>query len=345
MSNRESNSCRSASPIRGESAVCERLPRWQMIGRSPAFVQEIRKIELVCTCDVGVLICGETGTGKELVARAIHYLSARSKATFLPVNCAAIPEELAENEFFGHSQGAFTGAGSARPGLVEEADRGTLFLDEVDSLPLQVQTKILRFLQDHTYRRLGSTRERSSDVRVIAATNADIEEALEGGKLRQDLYYRLNVVSMMLPPLRDRPEDIPLLTRHFLHRYSRELKKPVKSFTDEGMAALVRHDWPGNVRELQHVVQRAVVLAGDREKIPWDDSLLPVGEESGEVQPFKQAKAEVVASFERSYIEKMLAAHRGNISQAARASKKNRRAFWELIRKHNIDVDRFATIQ
>ncbi|MDA8018110.1 MAG: sigma-54 dependent transcriptional regulator [Thermoanaerobaculia bacterium] len=313
-----------------------------MIGRSPTFVQEIQKIELVSTCDVGVLICGETGTGKELVARAIHYLSSRHKSSFLPVNCGAIPSELAENEFFGHSQGAFTGAGNARPGLVEEADRGTLFLDEVDSLPLLVQTKLLRFLQDGSYRRLGSTRERASDVRLIAATNTDIQEAVDRGKLRQDLYYRLNVVAINLPPLRDRPEDIPLLIRHFLHRYSQELKRPICEFDDEGMAALVQYDWPGNVRQLQHVVQRAVVLAGDCERIPWHDSLLPGNEESVEVEPFKQAKAKVVESFERSYVEKMLAAHYGNISRAAHAAKKNRRAFWELIRKHKIDVGRFA---
>ncbi len=314
-----------------------------LVGVSPAFTAQTEKIPLVARCDAGVLISGETGTGKELFARAIHYLSPRSGRPFVPVNCGAIPVDLVENELFGHERSAFTGAHGARAGLIEEADGGTLFLDEIDGLPLVAQVKLLRFLQEKELRRLGSTRIRRCDVRVIAATNADVETALERGRLRRDLYYRLNVVPLALPPLRRRPEDVPLLARHFLARYGAELGRPAAELSDEAMHALLVHDWPGNVRELEHVVQRALVLSQERSRLGLEGCLLPTSEPGSGPMSFREAKARVVARFEKGYLERSLAAHDGNISRAARASQKNRRAFFELIKKHGIDVERFRS--
>lgn len=315
----------------------------RIIGKNPTFLAETRKIPLLARCDVSVLICGETGTGKEVVARAIHYLSPRAKNSFLPVNCGAIPPDLMENELFGHERGAFTGATYASTGLVKEADGGTLFLDEIDSMPPFAQVKLLRFLQEKEFRRLGSTRVRHSDVRVIAATNANVEEAMQTGNLRADLYYRLNVVPIKLPPLRERREDIPLLAHHFLHRFARELGRPARKFSPQAMEALLHHDWPGNVRELEHAVQRAVVLAEHQSLLRNTAALLPEAHEESKPRCFKEAKAQVISRFERGYLEEALTAHNGNISHAARAAQKNRRAFWELIRKHRIDVERFKT--
>lgn len=315
----------------------------RLIGRSPAFLAESEKIPLLSRCDVPVLICGETGTGKEVFARAIHGLSPRSRNGFVPINCGAIPADLVENELFGHERGAFTGAASARPGLLEEADGGTVLFDEVDTLPLAAQVKLLRFLQDKEFRRLGSTRLARSDVRVLAATNSKIETVIERGGFRRDLFYRLNGVPVRLPPLRERREDIPLLAEHFLRRYAEKFGRRIEGFTDEMTANLLAYDWPGNIRELQHVVQRAVVLSENERLIESRRAQLPV--ESTKSPPvrlsFKEAKAQVVASFERRYVESMLATHGGNITRAARAARKDRRGFFELIRKHGIDARRF----
>ncbi|MCG8456296.1 MAG: sigma-54 dependent transcriptional regulator, partial [Holophagales bacterium] len=324
-----------------EQRVREKVALRRLVGQSPEFLEQTRKIPLLARCDVSVLICGETGTGKEVFARAIHYLSPRAEGPFVPVNCGAIPDELVENELFGHERGAFTGDDSARPGLVEEASGGTLFLDEVDSLPPRAQVKLLRFLQEHEYRRLGSTRVRRIDVRILAASNADMESALAAGRLRPDLYYRLNVVPICLPPLRRRRQDIPLLALHFLSRYARQHGRSARAFSDEAMAGLVGHDWPGNVRELEHVVQCSVVLAEGRSQILADDSLLPRGPGGEGGLSFKEAKARAVATFERGYLEGLLARHGGNVARAARAARKHRRAVFELIRKHGIDVERY----
>src|SRR5262245_26581914 len=203
--------------------LMERVGLKLMVGQAPNFLAEIKKIPLIARCDGRVLISGETGTGKEMCARAIHYLSSRKSKPFVPVNCGAIPTELVENELFGHDRGAFTGANTAKAGLIEEAEGGTLFLDEIDCLPAMAQVKLLRFLQEKEYRRLGSAKTRHSDVRVIAASNAPLEEALRSGRIRQDLYYRLNVVSISLPPLRERRQDIPILAHHFLTKFAAEL--------------------------------------------------------------------------------------------------------------------------
>jgi len=317
-------------------ALKEKLGLQQLIGESEAFRAAVKKIPLIARCDASVLISGETGTGKELCARAIHYLSPRAPRPFVPVNCGAMPVELVENELFGHERGAFTDASTTQPGLIHEADGGSLFLDEVDGLPAAAQVKLLRFLQDKEYRPLGSAKARTTDVRVIAAANIDLEAAVRAGRLRQDFYYRLNVIPLLLPPLRDRRPDIPLLARHFLARYAEEFNKPATDFSADALRQLTLHDWPGNVRELEHLVARAVALS-EGEVIEGQDLSLPPGARVACPASFREAKAR----FERVYIEDLLLTHRGNITQAAQAAHKNRRAFWELIRKHQINVGSF----
>jgi DNA-binding NtrC family response regulator len=241
-------------------ALKEKLGLQQLIGESPGFLTEMRKIPAMARCEATVFVLGETGTGKELCARAIHYLSARAHKPFLPVNCGAIPTELVENELFGHERAAFIDATTTSYGVIHEADGGTLFLDEIDSLPLLAQVKLLRFLQEREYRPLGSAKTRKAQVRIIAATNADVETAVREGKLRQDLYYRLNILPLVLLPLRQRQEDISLLARHFLHKYAAEFDKPVMNFSPDALQLFGLYDWPGNVRELEHIVERAVAL-------------------------------------------------------------------------------------
>ena len=318
-------------------ALKQTLGLKRLIGESPAFVAEISKFPIIARCDASVLILGETGTGKELCARAIHYVSPRAGKPFVPVNCGAIPVELVENELFGHEREAFTGAASSRSGLIHEADGGTLFLDEIDCLPLLAQVKLLRFLQDKVYRPLGSMKMRQADVRVMAATNIDLEEAVRAGKLRPDLYYRLNVIPLVLPPLRERREDIPLLARHFLARYANEFDKSINDFSLTAMQMLLLYEWPGNVRELEHVIERAIVMC-EREVIGSEDIQLPRLEPRASEASFQEMKATIIAQFERTYITGLLRAHRGNISKAARAARKDPRALRQLIRKHKIDV-------
>jgi two-component system, NtrC family, response regulator GlrR len=308
----------------------------QLIGESPVFLAEVKKIPIVARCDASVLISGETGTGKELVARAIHYLSPRTAEPFVPVNCGAIPLDLTENELFGHVKGAFTAASTSQPGLIQEANGGTFFLDEIDCLPLLAQVKLLRFLQTKEYRPLGSKKMQRADVRLIAAANVDFDEAVRTGKLRQDFYYRLNVISLHLPPLRERREDIPVLACHFLAKYTAEFNQPALNFSADALELLQRYDWPGNVRELEHLIARTVVLA-EREIIKSDELSLPRRPMAAWPASFREAKAR----FERAYVEDLLLAHHGNITKAAQAAHKNRRAFWELIRRHHIDVNCF----
>ena len=312
----------------------------QLIGQSPIFLQQAQKISLIASCEANVLIVGETGTGKELYARAIHYGSARAGRPFMPVNCGAIPAELVENELFGHIRGAFTSASSLQVGLIEEANGGTLFLDEIDCLPVHAQVKLLRFLQEKEYRPLGSSRMRRADVRVVAASNLNLEEAVDTGKVRQDLFYRLNIISLTLPPLRDRREDIPLLARHFLDKYSREFDSQVRDFSDEALNMLMVYSWPGNVRELEHAVERAIVLC-NKPLIQASDIVLSNQAVVGKRESLREAKAKEIERFEKNYIQGVLSACRGNITRAAQISQKNRRAFWQLIQKYRIDVSRF----
>jgi DNA-binding NtrC family response regulator len=313
-----------------------------LVGKASSFVEQTKKIPLVARCDGRVLILGETGTGKELFARAIHYLSPRMNYPFVPVSCGAIPLELLENELFGHEKGAFTGAPTAKQGLISEAEGGTLFLDEVDSLPPLAQTKLLRFLQEGEYRPLGSTKSRHADVRVIAASNINLSQAVAEGKIRRDFFYRLNIVQLNLPPLRERPEDIPLLAQHFLVKYAREFRRNVSRFSEMAMRTLISHDWPGNVRELENTIERAVMLA-EGETVSELELSIFAPEKAQGPRSFQEAKTAIIANFERTYIQGLMTIYQGNVSQAALAARKNRRAFWELIRKHRIDVCGFRS--
>jgi two-component system, NtrC family, response regulator GlrR len=319
------------------------LRHLHLVGASPSFAAVIEKLPLLAQSNATVLISGETGTGKELVARSIHYLSQRAKKPFVAVNCGAIPTDLVENELFGHERSAYSGANAAHTGIVHEAEGGTLLLDEIDCLPLLAQVKLLRLLQEKEYRPLGSVRACQADVRVLAAANGDLEEAVAAGRLRQDLYYRLNVIPLRLPPLRERRQDIPLLVRHFLDRFSRESRRPPARFAAAAMQRFIAHDWPGNVRELEHAVERAIVLTPPGEVVV--DPRIGPPPATMASEGLKQAKARAVAQFEVSYIRGLLLANDGNISRAARAADKNRRAFWELIRKHRIDAQSFRHAQ
>ncbi len=295
------------------------------------------KIPVVAAREVSVFLSGETGTGKELFARALHHLSPRASEPFIPVNCGAIPVDLIENEMFGHASEAYTDARTSKTGLIHEADQGTLFLDEINSLPAMAQVKLLRFLQEKEYRPLGSAKTLGAEVRIISAMNADVEKELNSGRLRRELYYRLNVVSLELPPLRERREDIVPLARHFHQKYTVEFELPDGDFSQGALDKLLQHDWPGNVRELENVVQRALALSdgGITGRVDID---LPEVDDSRRTLSFKEAKAESIRRFEVSYLTESLRACNGNIAHAAVRAQKNRRAFWELIRKHEIDV-------
>jgi two-component system response regulator GlrR len=314
----------------------------QLIGNSPVFLSQVESLPLIARCEANVLIVGETGTGKELYARAIHYRSARAGRPFMPVNCGAIPIDLVENELFGHERGAFTSASNLQTGLIAEANGGTLFLDEIDCLPIMGQVKLLRFLQEKEYRPLGSSRMRQANVRIIAASNLDLQEAVGNGKVRQDLFYRLNVISLALPPLRERREDIPLLAHHFLEKYSREFNRDTTDFAPDALNSLMTYSWPGNVRELEHVIERAIVLC-EGPIIYASDLVISTSPSFLGSESLQQAKSREIARFEKNYIQGLLHACKGNITKAAQVAQKNRRAFWQLIQKHEINVSRFKS--
>ncbi len=303
------------------------------------------QLPALARCDANVLVSGETGTGKEICAQAIHYLSARASKPWVAVNCGAVPSELVETELFGHVKGAYTTAHAHRAGLVHEAEGGTLFLDDIDCLPLPAQATLLRFLQEREYRPVGSNRVVHADVRVIAASNCNLRLLAVQGAFRQDLYYRLNVLRIGLPPLRERRADIVVLAAHFLQHFGREFSRAVPVLTPAAVHKLYTHDWPGNVRELKHVVERAVLLAvgpaltGD--DIDIDDA--PSSQAGAAVDSFQSAKSRVIDNFERGYIEQVLVACRGNVTHAALAAKKDRRAFFELMRKHDIQPAPFRS--
>jgi len=313
----------------------QKLGLKQFLGESRAFVEIVNKIPKLARCDATVFITGETGTGKEMCARAIHQLGPRAAHPFVPVNCGAIPSELVENELFGHSAGAFTGASSTVRGLVHDAEGGSLFLDEIDSLPLQMQVKFLRFLQDQEYRPLGGRKTFQADIRIIAASNTDLQGVVRAGKFRSDLFYRLNIIPLKLPALRERRDDIPRLAGHFVAKYSRECSIPPKQLSRSAVEKLLAYEWPGNVRELENIIERAVVLS-ERSMITGEDICLQEAAFSVEDASFKALKANAIAEFENAYVRRLLVVNDGNISKAARAAKKNRRAFWQLMRKHDI---------
>jgi formate hydrogenlyase transcriptional activator len=255
-----------------EDEIRSELNFEEIVGKSEALRRVLKEVETVAPTDSTVLIYGETGTGKELIARALHNLSARKSNAFVKLNCAAIPTGLLESELFGHEKGAFTGAITQRIGRFELADRGTVFLDEIGDVPLELQPKLLRVLQEREFERLGSPRTLHTDARLIAATNRDLAGMISEQKFRSDLYYRLNVFPIRVPALRERPEDIPLLVRHFVQQFSRRGRKQIDTIPSEVMSALVRYRWPGNIRELQNVIERAVILTtGSRLQVPVED--------------------------------------------------------------------------
>jgi DNA-binding NtrC family response regulator len=286
-----------------------------LVGQSPSIVEIYKLIARVAALDTTVLILGETGTGKELVARSIHYASARADRPFVVVDCAALPEALFESELFGHERGAFTGAVAARRGLLETATGGTCLLDEVGDLSPTLQAKLLRALQERTVRRVGGNEPIVIDVRFLAATNRDLRKAVEEGRFREDLYFRLDVVTMNVPPLRDRPEDVPLLAQHFLEKYAAGTRKVVRGFARETLALLERHAWPGNVRELEHAVERAVALASSELLLPDD---FPPGLREPGLRGLTLPRPHMTLDeVKRWYIERILAETGGNKLRAA----------------------------
>ncbi len=316
--------------------------RFNLVGSSPQFLKIIDQIHRLAKLDATVLIAGETGTGKELAARAIHYLGARSDKPFVPVNCGSLTDSLVESELFGHERGAFTDAKTASAGLIGEAAGGTFFLDEVDTLSAKAQAALLRFLQDHTYRRVGGGGLRQVDVRVIVASNADLVDLAQKRQFRQDLLYRLNVLSLHMPALRDRQGDAAVLAAAVLQRLSHQYRMPLKPLHADGLAFIQHYRWPGNVRELENIIHREFLMSDDAELHLRDSRDLLMGEMPVEVpadgidHPFRDAKANAVAEFERSYVRSMLARTGGNISQAARLSKQERSAFGKLVRKYKL---------
>jgi len=319
------------------------------LGESPAMRGVYSIIERVAASSVDVLITGETGTGKELVARALHQRSRRAAAPFVPVDCGAIPDTLMESEFFGHERGAFTGAEARRMGLVEFADGGTLFLDEVGELPLALQAKLLRVLQERRVRRVGARQETSVDVRVIAATSRNLDAMVEHGEFRRDLFYRINVVRIDLPPLRDRGDDIGLLAEFFANRAAQEMGKPVSGLSLDAYQVLKSYHWPGNVRELQNVIRRAVAMTRsatpDVEDLP-DEIVAAAGRSLPAVDGdggFFARRNEHMARFEKQYLSDLLTRHHGDVSAAAREAKLPRGTLYRLMKSHALDGATFRT--
>ena len=309
-----------------------------IIHRSTRMAELLEQAELVAAGDITVFISGETGTGKEVLAKAIHEASARSDAPFIGVNCGAIPEQLLESELFGHEKGAFTGANSKHDGLFKAADGGTIFLDEIGDMPLGLQVKLLRVLQDFEIRPVGATSNIPVNVRVISATHNDLEKLVQDGDFREDLYYRLNVVPFEMPALRERREDIPLLLNHFLAIQAQKTQKNLKHFDDDAGAYLLAANWPGNVRQLANVVELCTTLTkGDEIGLSMVQRALR--EEPVQMQTLKEAKLET----ERKYLISVLRMTRGNVANAARIAGRNRTEFYKLLTAHGIDAAVFRS--
>ena len=307
--------------------------RKDLLTRSPVMEDVLSQARLVAESDASVLIQGESGTGKELLARAIHQASARSGKPFVAINCGAIPENLLESELFGYTKGSFTGATQDRKGLFQAANQGTLFLDEIGDMPLALQVKLLRVLQERQLRPVGSTQSIAVDVRIISATHHNLEEQMTEGKFREDLYYRLNVVSLKIPPLSARREDIPLLAGQFLKMLTAKYNKQINGFAPEALEQLVGAPWPGNVRQMLNVVEQAVALC--------TTAIVPLtlvqkalrGDEDSGYSSLDEAKKQ----FEREYLAQLLKITNGNVTQAARLAKRNRTEFYKLLKRHALD--------
>lgn len=338
-----------------------------LLGESPAFRRLLEQMERFARCNATVLIEGETGTGKELTARAIHYCSARSDGPFIPINCGSLPDSLVGSELFGHTRGAFTDAHETRQGLIAQAEGGTLFLDELEALSLRAQVALLRFLQDHEYRPLGAARARTADVRVIGATNADLGQLARQGNFRDDLLYRLNVLTLAVPPLRERGDDAVVLAQAFLRQLATRYARPGCTLHPEALGALRDYDWPGNIRQLENLMHREFLLTDGTEltlpDLPRDcregnlerrvSSRRRVDEVAIEARrespdsclAFREAKARVIAEFEREYLRDLLRRSRGNVSLAARLAGKERSRLNRLIRKHQLSLGEFRAAQ
>lgn len=332
--------------LRHENVVLRRTTAEQgfagIIGRSPKMLEVFRLVETVCRTNSTVLISGESGTGKELVARAMHTLSLRRDHPFVAVNCGAMPEALLESELFGHVRGAFTGADRDKKGLIEAAEGGTVFLDEIGEMAPTMQVKLLRVLQDRKYRRVGGTEESSSNIRVIAATNRELPKLVGDGKFREDLFYRLNVIPVKMPPLRERTEDIPLIAEYFLGKYTREMNKTIEGFSTEALSALRAYPWPGNVRELENTVERSVALESGRRI-----ELAALPDEIREGRPATSRPGEAIVEtgdgfnlerhlqdIERSHLERALERAGGVQTRAADVLGLSFRQFRYLMKKH-----------
>jgi DNA-binding NtrC family response regulator len=302
-----------------------------IIGRTPAIQRLMRQVKRIAKVDAPALICGESGSGKELIAQAIHEGSRRSRSPFVVVNCGAIPAALIQSELFGHEKGSFTGADRQRQGLIDAASGGTIFLDEIGDLPLDMQTNLLRFLQEGTIDRVGSTKTIRVDVRVIAATHVNLEAAVASGEFRKDLYYRLNVLPLSVPPLRERGEDVPLLAQHFFEKYAGDRSNRLKGFSRRAMVALTNHDWPGNVRELINRIRRAMVMAEGKWILPAD-----LGLEQPEELPARIPLDEARMNAERHAISQTLQSAGKNVSFAAKQLQISRMTLYRLMAKHRI---------
>ena len=330
-----------------ESALEIRDRYEDMVGKSDSMRDVFELVESVSYSASTVLIQGESGTGKELVARAIHYRSPRRDKPFVVINCSALSETLLESELFGHVKGAFTGATGNKRGLFEAAHTGTIFLDEIGDIPASTQVKLLRVLQEGEVKRVGSNEITRVDVRTITATNVNLTQAIKDGKFREDLYYRLNVINVGLPPLRERAEDIPLIAFHMLKRYSERLKKDIRTFDPGVLETLQRYRWPGNVRELENVVERAVVLCRsdliEPRHLPphlQDERFTKNGDQvEFSHLPFSAAKELAVAAFEKRYLKALLVRTQGNISAASRDAGLDRSNFRRVLKKHDLDVE------
>ncbi|MHB8493561.1 MAG: sigma 54-interacting transcriptional regulator [Casimicrobiaceae bacterium] len=307
-----------------------------IITRSPRMEDLLRQARLVADSDASVLIFGESGTGKELLARAIHQASRRSTKPFVAVNCGAIPGDLLESELFGHARGAFTGAVQAHKGLFQAADGGTLFLDEIGDMPLPLQVKLLRVLQEGEVRPVGSTQSIPVDVRVVSATHRDLDSERAQGHFREDLFYRLNVVSLKLPPLCERREDIPLLAVHILRNLGERYRKSASTLAPDAMALLVAAPWPGNIRQLINLLEQAVALS-PTPVIPATLVQAALKEDAAALVPFEEARK----TFERDYLVRLLKITGGNVTQAAQLAKRNRTEFYKLLQRHRLEPSMF----
>jgi|Deesub1362B_J571_1020462.scaffolds.fasta_scaffold00513_5 DNA-binding NtrC family response regulator len=315
-----------------------------IIGQTKCMLDILKKAKKISQTNVSVLIQGESGTGKELLARAIHAMSNRSRYPFIPVSCSSLPPTLIESELFGFEEGSFTNAKRSKKGLIELAHNGTLFLDEIGEINLEMQPKLLRFLQDHKIRRIGALKEIRIDTRIIAATNRNLYELVQQGRFREDLYYRINVVKFDIPPLRERKEDIPLLVSYFIKKFNRQHEFTIHGIEDEAIELLTNYHWPGNVRQLENVIKKAIILS-DSEVIKADDIIDHLDNAvridfkdmlNGRKRSFKELKQSFIQQFERQYIIELLQKHNGNLSRAAREAGVNRRTIYRMIEQYGI---------